>query len=322
MASALPLVELVEVHTNDGVVHAGALAKPAKRPGGTPRFDAVLMMHGAAGAFSEGFYRNFSAALVERGVTTLRANNRGHDVVNRGDGRGKLQGAALEQLDDCVLDWQAWLGFLQSRRFHRILLFGHSLGAVKTAYYLATQPDARVQGCVLASPPRFNTELMLASERGHEFAATLERAKALVAAGRPDELMPTTFPLRSFSGAEAYLAKYAMGAKYDVLENVAAGFRARCWRSPGRWNWATRSSATTRPAIPRCGKRNGTSTSSWSRTAITTIPSRRRSPSNICSHGSTGKASTKRPGRLRVRRRARPWNRGRTTSCRRPSSCR
>src|SRR5580698_4770450 len=122
MASALPLVELVEVHTS----------------GGTPRFDAVLMMHGAAGAFTGSFYRNFSAALVERGVATLRANNRGHDVINPG-GKGIPLGAALETLDDCTLDWQAWLGFLQSRRFHRILLFGHSLGAVKTAYYLGTE---------------------------------------------------------------------------------------------------------------------------------------------------------------------------------------
>jgi pimeloyl-ACP methyl ester carboxylesterase len=221
MASALPLVELVEVHTSDDIPHAGALAKPAKRAGGTPRFDAVLMMHGAGGAFADPFYRNFSAALVERGVATLRANNRGHDVINRGNGRGAPQGVAVEHLDDCIIDWQAWLGFLQSRRFHRILLFGHSLGAVKTAYYLATQPDPRVGGCVLASPPRFNTEVMLASERGPEFAATIERAEALVAAGKPDELMPTTFPLRSVSAAQAYLAKYAMGTKYDALMNVA-----------------------------------------------------------------------------------------------------
>ena len=220
MASALPLVELVEVHTSDGIPHAGALAKPAKRAGGTPRFDAVLMMHGAAGAFADAFYRNFSAALVERGVATLRANNRGHDVINRGDGRGKPQGVALEHLDDCIIDWQAWLSFLQAHRFHRILLFGHSLGAVKTAYYLATEPDPRVQGCVLASPPRFNTEAMLASERGPEFAATIDRARALVAAGTPEELMPTTFPLRSVSAAAAYLAKYAMGMKYDVLANA------------------------------------------------------------------------------------------------------
>jgi pimeloyl-ACP methyl ester carboxylesterase len=220
MAASAPPVELVEVRTSDDVVHAGAFAA-ARRPKGTPRFDAVLMMHGATGAFSGPFYRNFSAALVERGVATLRANNRGHDVINNGDGHGTLLGTALEVLDDCALDWRAWTGFLAARRYHRILLFGHSLGAVKSAYYLATQRDERVTGCVLASPPRFNADAMLASVRGAEFAATIAAAQALVAAGKPHELMPTTFPLNSFSGAQAYLAKYASGTKFDVFENVA-----------------------------------------------------------------------------------------------------
>src|ERR1700722_10224093 len=174
---ALPLVELVEVRTSDDIRHAGAFA--AARPGTAAlRFYAALMMHGAAGTFSDPFYRNFSAALVERGVATLRANNRGHDVINTGNGRGKLLGTALEILDDCVLDWQAWIGFLAARRYHRVLLFGHSLGAVKTAYYLATLHDERVTGCILASPLRFNTEAMLASGRGSDFAATIAAAKA------------------------------------------------------------------------------------------------------------------------------------------------
>jgi pimeloyl-ACP methyl ester carboxylesterase len=220
MASATPLVELVEIRTSDDVPHAGALAVP-KRKGGTPRFDAVLMMHGAAASFAESFYRNFSAALFERGVATLRANNRGHDVINRGNGRGTMLGVALEIIEDCAIDWDAWLTFLEKRGYKRILVFGHSLGAVKTAYYLATRNDARVQGCVLASPPRFNTDVLLASDRGAEFASMLAAAKALVAAGKPAELMPTTFPLKAFSGAQAYLSKYGSGAKFDVLELVA-----------------------------------------------------------------------------------------------------
>ena len=142
--------------------------------------------------------------------------------MNRGDGRGTFLGAAFERLEDCVLDWQAWLDVLAARGYRRILLFGHSLGAVKSAYYLATEPDPRVRGCVLASPPRFNTERVLASERGAEFSRTLAAARALVAAGKPDELMPTVFPLRSFSGAQAYLAKYDTGTRFDVLELVAA----------------------------------------------------------------------------------------------------
>ncbi len=220
-APATTLVELVEARTGDGLAHAGALAVPPSAAG-TPRFDAALMMHGAASAFWEPFYRNFSPALVARGVATLRANNRGHDIVNRGDGRGTPFGVAFEALEDCVLDWQAWLGFLEARGYRRILLFGHSLGAVKTAYYLTTERDARVHGCVLASPPRFNTDAMLASERGTEFAATIAAAQELVAAGKPNGLVPTTFPLTSFTGAAAYLAKYAAGAKFDVFERVAS----------------------------------------------------------------------------------------------------
>jgi len=216
MSIATPPVELVEVRTSDEVAHAGALAVP-KRMGGTPRFDAVLMMHGAVGAFHDSFFRNFSTALLDRGVTTLRANNRGHDIVNRGNGRGTLLGTALERIEDCVLDWDAWIGFLASRGYKRILVFGHSLGAVKSAYYLANRNDPRVTGCVLASPPRFNTNQMLASDRGLEFQSMLDAADALVAAGTPGALMPTTFPLRSYAGAAAYLAKYAAGTTFDVL---------------------------------------------------------------------------------------------------------
>lgn len=217
---AQPMVELVEVRSSDELRHAGAFAAPPA-VAAAARFDAALLMHGAAGTFSDPFYRNFSAALVERGVATLRANNRGHDVINRGNGRGAMLGVALEVVEDCVLDWQAWLGFLEARGFRRILLFGHSLGAVKTAYYLATERDARVHGCVLASPPRFNTELLLASKYGPEFARTIALAEGLVAAGKADELMATTFPLRSYSSAQAYLAKYARGAAFDVFALVA-----------------------------------------------------------------------------------------------------
>jgi pimeloyl-ACP methyl ester carboxylesterase len=221
MANVAPPVDLVDIRTSDGLTLTGALAVPAT-PADTPRFDAVLMMHGAAARFYDTFYDNFSAALVRRGVATLRANNRGHDIVNRGNARGALAGVALEDIADCAIDWSAWLDFLNARGYKRILLFGHSLGAVKSAYYLATHADQRVTGCVLASPPRFNTERMLASDRGPEFAATIAAAQALVDAGAPDDFVRTTFPLKSFAGAAAYLAKYATGTTYDVFEHLPA----------------------------------------------------------------------------------------------------
>lgn len=210
-------MELIDVRTSDGVPLSGLLAAGTAS---APRFDAALLMHGAAGSFDESLLGDVSAALSARGMATLRANNRGHDVINRGDGRGRLLGTAFERVDDCVLDWRAWLDRLEQLGCRKILLFGHSLGAVKCAFYLATEGDARVAGCVLASPPRFNTERMLACERGDELAATLTAAQALVAAGRPDDLVRTTFPLPSLSGARAYIAKYAAGTRYDVFANL------------------------------------------------------------------------------------------------------
>ena len=194
VTTATPLVELIETRTSDGVLLAGALAEPPARDP-QARFDAVLMMHGAGGRFYDAFFRNFSSAL--------------------------LAGTALEAVADCVLDWTAWLDVLAARGYARVLLFGHSLGAVKSAYVLATHPDARVTGCVLASPPRFNTARMLASERGAEFALSIAAARALVDAGTPDEFVRTTFPLKSFAGARAYLAKYTTGATFDVFAHVA-----------------------------------------------------------------------------------------------------
>jgi pimeloyl-ACP methyl ester carboxylesterase len=210
---------LTAVRTADGIPLSGLYAGGDGAAGPVP-FDAALLMHGAAGSFDEDLLRDVSAALNARGIATVRANNRGHDVVNRGDGRGRLLGTAFERIDDCVLDWRAWLDLLAERGHRRLLLFGHSLGAVKTVFYAATEADARVAGCVLASPPRFNTERMLACERGDAFAATLSDAQALVAAGRPDDLVRTRFPLTSLAGARAYIAKYAAGARYDVFANL------------------------------------------------------------------------------------------------------
>jgi pimeloyl-ACP methyl ester carboxylesterase len=216
-----PGLELVGVRTADKIPLSGLLAR-GEATDVPPAFDAALLMHGAAGSFDEELLRDVGAALNGRGIATLRANNRGHDVVNRGDGRGRLLGTAFERIDDCVPDWSAWLDLLARRGYRRLLLFGHSLGAVKSVFFLATEPDARVRGCVLASPPRFNTERMLACERGDAFAASLAEAQALVAAGRPDDLLRTTFPLPSLAGARAYIAKYAAGARYDVFANLPA----------------------------------------------------------------------------------------------------
>jgi pimeloyl-ACP methyl ester carboxylesterase len=220
ITTTAPLVELVEVQADDGVPLDGAFIPAAAGSVPLGGFDAAFTVHGVGGAFYEPFFRNFGNALAANGIPTVRANNRGHNIVNKGDRKGHFMGAALEDITQSRLDIRAWLAFLEERGYRNVLLFGHSLGAVKTALYLANENDARVRAGILASPPRFNTELMLAGARGAEFGASLAAAQALVDAGRGEEFVNVKFPTPSYFGAHAFVAKYGAGDRHDVIALV------------------------------------------------------------------------------------------------------
>ncbi len=180
--------ELVRTWTEDGLELQGLFCEPTV----PARKAAVLHLHGA----TSNFYRSHSVeglahALTARGYWFLTANTRGHDMVNilatRNPTRGERMGNAYERFTDCVLDIGAWLGFLESRGWSRVVLEGHSFGAMKVAYYLGTRQDARVVATILLSP----------GERGFFernmsdlFAEARRRAEALVAEGQPDQLVP------------------------------------------------------------------------------------------------------------------------------------
>jgi len=152
---------------------------------------AVLHLHGA----TSNFYRSRSAEaigeeLTGRGLAFLTANTRGHDIVNSLPTRDPLRGArvgnAYECFEDCIHDITAWLGLLEARGWSRIVLEGHSYGAMKAAYYLGRHPDSRVIALTLLSP----------AERGYfrhvlakQFAEARRQAEELVAQGRGEQLV-------------------------------------------------------------------------------------------------------------------------------------
>jgi alpha-beta hydrolase superfamily lysophospholipase len=212
-------VGLVSTTTADGVTLHGAYlpADPVPR---ASTFDAVLMMHGVANTFSSSLGPGIAEMLAAHGYATVRANNRGHDIVSRGSAAQPYLGAAFERLPDSVHDWTAWLDWLGARGYRRILLCGHSLGGVKTAYVMATAPHPAVGAVVLYSPPRFSYESWMQSPRAQEFRDHLARAQALVDAGTPDALFPVTMPVAFIAGAAAYIAKYGPDARFDVFDHM------------------------------------------------------------------------------------------------------
>jgi pimeloyl-ACP methyl ester carboxylesterase len=221
------MVDLVDVETEDGLQHTGALAEPAGGGQGRP---AVLLMHGSAMNFYHPFLRFFLEGLRRAGYVALAANNRGHDLVSRAVGPKErvtrlesipdtpepLYGTAYESFAGIAADWRTWIRFL-AERGRRVVLWAHSRGAVKTAYYLAEHGDDDVVAAVLCSPPRFSYRAWVASARGQEFLADLGAAEAAVARGEPEALLHVRIPMDYLATAANYVDQYGPAERYDVF---------------------------------------------------------------------------------------------------------
>ena len=203
-------VELVHVTTSDQVPLDGYL-RTASSPG---PLDLVICHHGVGSKFyTPSFFDRVGDKLLERGCSVLRVNNRGHDDAF-GVGQ-RAFGATYEIVDECRYDITAWLDFAEARGFKRIGVWGHSLGAVKTIYFLSVQDDARIVSAIASSPPRFAYALY--DER---LQTVLQRAQALVDAGTPEQLVEAQVPVQRRFAAQTYLDKYGPEARYDYLAHL------------------------------------------------------------------------------------------------------
>jgi pimeloyl-ACP methyl ester carboxylesterase len=177
--------KLVYAESEDGYLLEGALFTPAS--GGRDALP-VVWMHGFTGHFAEQHQVTIGRRLAARGHLFLTGNNRGHHVgtylANLRGGEPLRGGGYWERFEDAPHDLSAWIGFVTGLGFPRVVLVGHSLGALKVVHYLGNRSDDRIAGLVSASGPvRLGQRLREAPER----AALAER---MVADGRGDELLP------------------------------------------------------------------------------------------------------------------------------------
>jgi pimeloyl-ACP methyl ester carboxylesterase len=222
------LVDLVQVTTADGVRLHGALELPpatgtAESPGSASAVDVWLCIHGTGSSFyAAATLGGLAPKLLAGGAAVLRVNTRGHDVVCTGPSAGghALLGAAFERVDESPLDVRAWLGLLAERGFRRIGLLGHSMGAIKAIFALATDDAPSVAALAALSPPRLSYASFRASPRSEEFLKTYAAAEELVRAGRGDELMLVDFPLPFYISAAGYVDRYGPEERYNVLRLV------------------------------------------------------------------------------------------------------
>ncbi|MCC7371285.1 MAG: alpha/beta fold hydrolase [Chloroflexi bacterium] len=172
--------EIVYTETGDGFVLEGV----ALRPLSAPKPLAVIWVHGLTGRFYARTQMLVSRRLVADGYTVVSGNNRGHDFgarISRTSGEPVLAGGGWELFDESPQDVDAWVTFAAGLGFERIVVIGHSLGALKAAHYQATRQDARVAGLVAASPPIQATRVD---------PRLVALARQMVAEGRGRDLLP------------------------------------------------------------------------------------------------------------------------------------
>jgi len=210
--------ELVQCKTSDGVALDGAFFEAAGTAPKERAVDAFLLMHGSSGNYYNKLLLSVGEGLREAGYPSASFNNRGHDLV--WGQPGNLMGNSFDILDFCRLDIRACIDWLASRGYKRVGLFGHSMGAVKVAYYQAREKDSRVGAVVSSSPVRLSHSYFMGSEAASEHKENVEWARSMVEKGQPEALRAVNFPMPHLFGAKAYLDKHGPEERYNLMRHV------------------------------------------------------------------------------------------------------
>lgn len=218
-------LELVRTVTRDGLRLDGAFSQARGAPAGSTSATAAIVLHGVASNFyTSNTFEPLIAKLPELGIAALTVNTRGHDSVfnaSMGNVRRRL-GAAYEVVDDCRLDIAAWIKFLKQRGHERIVLMGHSLGAVKAVYAHAQEQYPEIAALVAVSPPRLSYAAFMNAPESSQFWDSMHLAQQMAKAGQTDELFTSKYPFPLLITASAYIDKYGPAERYNILKFVTA----------------------------------------------------------------------------------------------------
>lgn len=219
------MVDLIRIAAADGMELDGAYFAPPAGTAPAGPVDAALCIHGSG----RNFYTPATAAMADdlrrQGYAALTLNTRGHDTVWVDRQTGAAQGNAYEILDDSRQDLRAGIDYLQQQGHRRIAILGHSMGAVKVAYYAAVEDDHRIAAVIPVSPVRLSCSYYLESPDAAEFRANLETADRMEAEGRALDLFAVDFPIKEMFSAMAYLDKHGPLERYNIVSR-APGIRA------------------------------------------------------------------------------------------------
>lgn len=141
------------------------------------------------------FIKPMSERITESGFSFLTVNTRAKDYFvyfrhYKEDGSfiWKQEGGSYEIFANCIPDIKGWLNFCETLN-KKVILMGHSHGALKAAFYGGTHPDDhRILGLVLISPSDDVGGQI--SKVGDKYDEYLEIAESMINEGKGNEFMP------------------------------------------------------------------------------------------------------------------------------------
>jgi alpha-beta hydrolase superfamily lysophospholipase len=184
--------EIVQTITEDKIIHQGIYYEPEPK-----RNLAVLWIHGLTGNFygDTVLFEEIVRAGKKIGLGFASFNNRGHDMIaglrtvdpKEPSGFGHAKGGAgQEKFEDCISDIGSGINFLSGKGYKKIILVGHSTGAMKAGFYAGTKIDPRLTGVVLASPM---SDRLIALKTDPKVETTVRKMKRMVQKGKGDYLL-------------------------------------------------------------------------------------------------------------------------------------
>ncbi|MGD2117251.1 MAG: alpha/beta hydrolase [Chromatiales bacterium] len=161
-----------------------------KVDGNWPEGPVFLMTHGTLAHGQMEIMSGLQNMLADRGFSSLSIN------LSLGlDQRSGMYDCATPHTHkhtDAVNEIGAWHQWLKQQGVQKIVLLGHSRGGNQTARYAAAYADDSVQAVFLIAPMTWDNKYLHAGYQkryGQPLQPLLDKAKALVAAGKGEQML-------------------------------------------------------------------------------------------------------------------------------------
>lgn len=189
--------KFIDFETSDGLTLPGLLyeAKGSKK--------VVIYLHGNGSSsvfYGEKEYRDLPEALNKKGISILKFNNRGANIIKKftieknGVEERVPFGMAYEKIKECVPDINGAVKFLQKLGYEEFYLAGASTGANKICVYDHYKPNNVFKKYILICGGD-DTGIYYNLLGDKKFFKLLTKAKEKIKRGEGLEIAPETLPI-------------------------------------------------------------------------------------------------------------------------------